>query len=199
MLVNLVLSRYYLIVGQTPIYELLERLSNLLRAEEREAGARDSLQPAQLSVLYYLSRCNRYSDTPAAVTEYLGVTKGTASQTVMALDKRGFVEKRPDPGDGRVTRLRLTAAGRRLAAEALPPEVFRDTLGALSPARAAKLEGALRDLLTQLLRARDGRSFGVCKSCRYFRQEAAGFRCGLTEEPLEPAESEKICREHEAA
>ena len=182
-------------MSETSTYELLERLSNLLRAEEREAGLREKLQPAQLSALLYLSRCNRFSNTPAAVTDFLGVTKGTVSQTLMALERRGLVEKFVDDADGRVVRLRLTAAGRRVVDESLPPPGFR-TATAGAP---ADLEAALRGLLTAWLRARNGRSFGVCGSCRHLQRRQAGFRCGLIGEPLERAETDKICREHEAA
>lgn len=178
------------------IYESLERLSNLLRAEEREAGASQRLQPVQLSILLYLSRCNRYSNTPAAVTAYLGVTKGTASQSMMALVKRGFLEKTPDPADGRVARLRLTDAGRRIVEEASPPRAFREALGAMPAARRREIEGSLEELLREVLRSRGSEGFGVCRTCRHFLAEANRFRCGLTGEPLEASESLQICREH---
>jgi len=186
-------------VAETAIYETLERLSNLLRAEEREAGAREKLQPVQLSILLYLARCNRYSNTPAAVTAYLGVTKGTASQSVMTLERRGFVEKSADPADGRVARLRLTEAGRRVVGEASPPRAIGEVLDALSPARSRTIEQALEELLRELLRARGGEGFGVCRTCRHFLREPGGFRCGLTQEQLEVPESLQICREHAAA
>ena len=42
---------------------LLERIVNLLRSDERAAGAVHGIRPEELSALQYLSRCNRYSDT----------------------------------------------------------------------------------------------------------------------------------------
>ncbi len=177
------------------VHELLERLSNLLRAEEREVGRRARLQPAQLGALLYLARCNRYSNTPAAVTDYLGVTKGTASQTLMTLERRGLLEKFLDEDDRRVVRLRLTTAGRDLVAQALPPPGFQTALAGA----AGELEPALSGLLGRWLRVRGGRSFGVCRSCRHLLREGTGFRCGLVGEPLALAETERICREHEAA
>ena len=78
-LVELVFSRYYKGVNSNLIYDYVERLSELLRVDARRAGAAHGLLPVQLEALHYLSICNCYSDTPMAVTEYLGQTKGTVS------------------------------------------------------------------------------------------------------------------------
>ena len=61
----------------TTLFDLIERLTSLMRIWNRQHPLLAELQPIQVSALIYLSRCNRYSDTPLAVTEYLGLTKGT--------------------------------------------------------------------------------------------------------------------------
>lgn len=68
------------------LYDYLERLTSLMRAWSREQPLVAELQPVQLSALHYLARCNRYSDTPLGVTEYLGLTKGTVSQSLKVLE-----------------------------------------------------------------------------------------------------------------
>ena len=73
------------------IHSVLERLCNLLRVEARGQGASAGLLPIQLEALHYLAQCNRYSDTPQAVTDFLGQTKGTVSQTLKVLENRGLV------------------------------------------------------------------------------------------------------------
>ena len=57
------------------VFDLIERMAALIRSEERKKCAEFGLQPVHLQVLDYLSRCNRYSDTPAALTNYLGMTR----------------------------------------------------------------------------------------------------------------------------
>ncbi|MFN2812475.1 MarR family winged helix-turn-helix transcriptional regulator, partial [Escherichia coli] len=76
----------------------------------------------QLSALHYLARCNRYSDTPLGVTEYLGLTKGTVSQSLKVLEGRGLISKLPDARDRRSVHLRLTDAGRALIEAVIPPQ-----------------------------------------------------------------------------
>ena len=68
------------------IYEYLERIANLLRTDTRKLGVGKGLQPVQMEALHYLSCCNRYSNTPVAVSDYLGLTKGTVSQTLGVLE-----------------------------------------------------------------------------------------------------------------
>ena len=56
---------------------LIERLGRLTTTEAHAEG----LLPVQWEVLRYLDRANRYSRTAVALTAYLGITKGTVSQT----------------------------------------------------------------------------------------------------------------------
>src|SRR5262249_51223226 len=67
----------------------LERIARLTRAAEHG----DQLNPAQRETLRYLSKCNRFSNSPGAITQYLGATKGTISQTVKALERKGHIDK----------------------------------------------------------------------------------------------------------
>ena len=93
------------------LLELVERLGNLLRSEFRRAGADEQLQPVHVHALVYLTRANRYSNTPQAMAEYLGLTKGTMSQSLLLLDRRGLIERYQDDLDRRVVRLRLSTSG----------------------------------------------------------------------------------------
>lgn len=179
--------------------DLLERLAHLLHAQTRQAAAAHGLAPVHLEVLGYLARCNRYSDTPGAVTEYLGLTKGTVSQSLALLEARGLVRRRADSADRRRVHLELTRRGRALLERVALPPAWRRAAARLergAPDIALRLEALLRDLQ----RAHGGRAFGVCRTCRHCRAEGPGaFRCGLTGEPLSETDTTKICREHSEA
>ena len=183
---------------KTRLYEYLVRITRLLQSEER--GSASGLQPVQLHALEYLARCNRYSDRPAAVAEYLQITKGTASQTLRILERRELIEKRTDDRDRRIVRLRPTAKARRLLRRAAPPPLVEAALADLGESGAAKLEDSLETFLRGLQSTHGSRSFGVCSTCRHFLRESDGrFRCGLTAERLSVSDSRRICREHEPA
>jgi len=184
---------------ESKLRDLVERLSGLMRAEQRAAGIEDQLQPVHQNVLRYLARCNRYSNTPAAVTEFLQITKGTVSQSIRLLERRGLVLKRPDKQDGRIVRLRLSANGHRLVAK-LDKQVSWARLGEnIDTVALDDTEQTLTTVLRELQKRNDYRSFGQCHTCHHcLRESQTKFRCGLTGEDLRREETLQICREHKA-
>lgn len=170
------------------VADLVEQLAVLLRAERRERAAAWDLVPAQLEALRFLGRANRYSRQPGAVAEWLGATPGTVSQTLSALERKGLIEKLADPTDQRKVVCRPTERGR---------ECLRAVDGASTLPDDDATREVLRDWLAALQGAQGRRTFGVCRTCRFFRVRGAGGECGLTGEPLSPTDAEELCREHE--
>lgn len=173
-------------------FELIERIANLLRQEARLAGAELGLQPIQQEVLHYLSRCNRYSDNPLGVAEYLGITKGTLSQTLKVLENKGLIEKHKDEQDKRLIHLVLSDEGKRFTRQAIPPKLFSQALGKVN---TNQLDTALTELLRHYQLKSDRLGFGVCRHCQHNQPGPHGFTCGLTGEPLKKRELELLCRE----
>lgn len=180
----------------TSTFRLIERISNLLRSEERKKFAAIGLQPVHIQVLDYLSTCNRFSDTPAAVAEYLGLTKGTISQSIQVLERKSYVEKSQDSQDGRVVHLALSTAGKQLLDDIKPLDIFAQAQHAVSTQGFSTLEAALSSILAELQKANNARSFGVCQSCVNFIEVENHYLCNLTQLPLSQTDAKKICREH---
>ncbi len=100
--------------------KLIERISTLLRAEQRKKYSALGLQPVHVQTLDYLANCNRFSDTPAAVTDYMGLTKGTVSQTLQVLERKGYLEKIQDLIDKRIVHLKILPWGQQLLKSITP-------------------------------------------------------------------------------
>lgn len=180
------------------LLELVERLGNLMRSELRKAGADESLQPVHLQALIYLSRANRYSNTPQALADYLGLTKGTVSQTLLLLDRRGLIERFEDDIDRRVVRLRLSSAGESLLAEAQPALAWQNATRNISPNRIRNATSALREALRTLQEDNEGTMFGVCGSCAWCQKLSQRiYRCGRMGDRLSGPETRRICRIYE--
>ncbi len=180
------------------IYDYLERLSNLLRNEERREGMDYGLQPVQLEALYYLSICNRYSDTPMGVVDYLGQTKGTVSQSLKLLEQKGYISKHANKQDKRSIHLKVTSSGKKLIKTLIPPPLITKACNNLNEEEQNQIEIALKQLLQTIQFSNGMKSFGVCQTCRYnLTKKDCSFFCELTEEPLSMSETQCICREHE--
>lgn len=185
-------------MDSTRLYARLERLSELFRVDLRLTGNNLGLLPVQIEALHYLSVCNRFSDTPMAVSEYLGQTKGTVSQTLKVLEKKDLLRKQVDPDDKRVTHLKLTRQGDELLQQLLPTPMLKNVGRGLSEDQESRIVSALDELISALLRGNGMKSFGVCKTCRFNRSEPGGaFFCELVKQPLSLADIEQWCREHE--
>lgn len=178
------------------LFDLLERLSSLTRVWFREHPLLADLQPVQLSALMYLGRCNRYSNTPLAVADYLGLTKGTVSQSLKALEAKGLLVKTQDARDKRSVHLTLSEPARGLLDAVVPPDFLLAGAERMGT-QAQDLEGLLLNLLRNIQQGTDVPSFGLCRTCRFHQTLPAGPFCGLTQEPLAKSDINLICREHQ--
>lgn len=182
---------------QADIYELIECMTTLIRSEERKKCTELGLQPVHFQVLNYLARCNKYSNTPAAVTNYLGMTRGTVSQSLIILEKKGYISKYPDDKDKRVVHLQLLPAGEEILKQARPSNLFQSATLILQNYETPDPDASVfQQALTALQKANQSQTFGVCKTCRNFSETNGEFFCQLTQEKLLDSESIQICQEH---
>ena len=181
------------------IFNIIERMGALIRSEERKKCTEFGLQSVHLQVFDYLSRCNKYSDTPAALANYLGMTRGTVSQTLLLLEKKGFVKKTPDTVDRRVVHLSLLPEGIAMLEQAKPKDLFNQASSFLSNEIAEDYNDAMTTVLTALQKANKSNTFGTCRTCQHFTHIPDGYLCGLTKENLSEDDSGKICQEHTVA
>lgn len=169
---------------------LLGRMGRMARGLQYAEG----LNPAQWECLRFLALANRHSRTPSALAAYLGSTKGTASQTVIALEGKGLLRRVRGGGDRRVTTLEVTEGGDAL--------LNRDPLLSLGRVLAGLPHDVAQSLVIGLTRLEDElterhgrRSFGVCAKCGHFRAANGGAfaRCEKLKTDLDIGEIHRIC------
>ena len=177
--------------------DVLERICNLLRMEARAFGLQYGLQPVQMEALKYLTQCNRYSDTPQAVGEYLGLTKGTVSQSLKTLEQKGLLTKQPDKQDKRLIHLAPTLKGKNLTKKATLSKGLDPALAITNSVTANELALILRSVLRGIQQVNGRKAFGACHTCRFNEKHPQGSVCGLTHEPLSAQDVQLLCREHQ--
>ena len=179
------------------LLQLVERLGNLIRAEMRRVIGQEGLQPVHLEALLFLNLANRFSNTAQALADYLGVTKGTVSQSLLLLDRRGLIERYEDEVDRRVVRLRLSEQGEQMLIEMQPASLWQSATRNISANRIRNGVAALRETLYMLQSYNGARTFGVCNTCIYCqRKSQRTHHCALFAERLSGPETRLICREH---
>ncbi len=173
---------------------LIERLGRVLRAGDHATG----LNPVQAEALRYLGRANRFSRTPAALADFLGSTRGTVSQTLLALEAKRLIRRQANARDGRSVTLALTKAG----TEYLKSDPVRTLAASIDASGAdARLAEYLGATLREAIVQRGGRTFGACNTCRHLRRDqsrgAAPHYCALLQEPLSDIDVSSICAEQQ--
>lgn len=171
----------------------LERLARLMRQQGHGKG----LVPVQWEALRYLARANVLSNSPGALARYLGATKGTISQTLLSLEKKGLVEKSTRDGDARSVALKLSDRGKALLAQDGLLIMERD-IENLSDKTRKRMDRALDELLRAVFLRLKEPSFGSCTTCRYFREGGSGAsdQCMKVSAALTEEETKLICIEH---
>jgi DNA-binding MarR family transcriptional regulator len=160
--------------------ELLLLLGRLVQAE----GYHGELSPAQWMALRYFARANPFSRTPSAFAEFQATTRGTATQTIKALEAGGYLVRQRSEADGRSVSLRLTDKGHEALARD-PFEVLVGAVDSLDAQEQTAMHHALHQVLTTVAASGAHRPFGVCRDCAYLGGETCCSSAGATRSALE--------------
>ena len=133
---------------QSALAALIQLLASMEALDLRRFGDL-GLTLSQLRVLHLLR------DRPLScgqLAEHLGITASTATALIDRLVRRGLIERRPRPGDRRVTDLALSEAARGLieAAAARKGGEVRAAVEELSPSDRERLAELLHHLATRV-------------------------------------------------
>lgn len=125
----------------------LVRLADLVQLRFRDAFADLGMSEGDYGLLAPLRRAGApYELTPTALARARMMTSGGLTPALDRLEKRGWIERVPNPDDRRGSLVRLTADGLALIDDAMERHVDAEQ------AFVAGLSGAQRDRLTELLR-----------------------------------------------
>src|SRR4051812_22840010 len=109
------------------ISEGLSRIAIAMRSDEWSKAEKVGLKPTQLAILDFLA--GRDGARVKEIAAHLGVSQPTATDSIAALERKGFVIKASVADDKRSTAIRISPEG--LAA-----------LGSVSPIETAAMEAA---------------------------------------------------------
>lgn len=134
--------------------EILSRVSRLARQLDlaRKSSFSDyGIEGWAFDVLSALRRSGEpYQLSPSTLLQETLVTSGTMTNRIDRLVTRGWVERRPDPGDRRGVLVRLTESGRATVDSALADLLVKERaiLSGLTAAGSRNLASLLRELST---------------------------------------------------
>lgn len=119
----------------------------------------EGLNPAQWAALRYFAQATPSARSVVAFAHYHGTTKGTASQTIAALLKKGLLDRSRGERDRRTVNLELTPAGRAVL-ENDPLNELAAAIASLSDGHHLTLAEGLEQVQRTLLVRRARRTGG---------------------------------------
>jgi len=128
----------------------VSRLARHLDRARRATFAAHDLEAYEFDVLTALRRAGPpFQLSPGDLIGHTLFSSGTMTNRIDRLERRGLVERRPDPADGRGVRVRLTARGRSQVDGAFAELLEREAalLAGLTPRQRATVAAALRTVL----------------------------------------------------
>lgn len=138
-------------VSDLPPLVRLARLGVLIEAYQHDVLEPFELSPSDYGVLATLRRAGRpYALNPSQLYSRLRRSSGGMTKILKRLEESGLVERRPDPEDGRGTRVVLTRRGLLLQDRVFSAFIAATTnlMRSLSPEQKRSTDDVLRDLLS---------------------------------------------------
>ncbi|WP_041795587.1 MarR family winged helix-turn-helix transcriptional regulator [Pararhodospirillum photometricum] len=133
------------------VAELLTQVGRLTHSR----GFTGGLNPAQWMALRYFSQANESVATVMKFAEHYGSSRGTASQSISALVRKGYLVRQPSRGKKSSHVLVLTEAGRMLI-EHDPINHLIDGIEELPDAKKPVFAESLEFLIRHLFDAHSG-------------------------------------------
>lgn len=175
---------------QTPdrIAELLVHVGRAARSED----ARSELTAAQWTCLRFFARANGSTRTPSGFANFQATTRGTASQIIKTLERRGLIVRSRSERDRRSVCFDLTAQGSAMLAQ----DPLRDLIGVIDAVPTAERDGflaTLSRLTSALALRREVPAFGTCRDCSHFGTSGDTAYCACMAAELAAEETTKLC------
>ncbi|MFS8047619.1 MarR family winged helix-turn-helix transcriptional regulator [Rhizobium sp. BR 314] len=177
----------------------------VMRVDDWNAAKTTALNPTQFAILSLLAARARTGLAVKEIAAHLGVSQPTATDSINALERKGYLRKTPDPRDGRAVSIGLTPEG----SEALLAGKAED--GLTAQAVEALDGGEQEDLLLCLikmirhLQERDAIPVQrMCVTCRFFSPYAHSdserpHHCHFVDAPFGQSELRVDCQDHHEA
>lgn len=161
----------------------------------------DGLSPTQGQILAMLAEG---ATTASVLSQRLGVSLPTISDSVRSLVDKSLVKKSPDERHPRASVLSLTARGEEHAKRARSwPELLASAVGALSEAEKETFLRGLVKMIHSLQESGRIPTNRMCVTCTYFRPNVhdgpARHHCALVDAPLADRSLRIECADHEEA
>lgn len=187
------------------IREGLARLATVQRVDDWNRAKVSGLNPTQLAILTLLEGRGANGLGVKEIAAHLGVSQPTATDSIQALERKGYLAKRPGETDRRAVRVALTSAGNEaLSAADITEDLAEKAIASLD---AQEQEDLLLMLIKMIRHLQEAEAIPVqrmCVTCRHFApfahaDAARPHHCNFVDAAFGQRDLRIDCRDHEEA
>lgn len=184
------------------IREGLSRVAMAMRTDDWNRAKTNGLNPTQLAILELLEGRNDGLGVKD-IAANLGVSQPTATDSISALERKGFVAKSSTGGDKRGVNVAVTPEGlSALEAYSSAASIAEQTVDALAKHEQEDLLITLVKMIRHLQETDAIPIQRMCASCRYFApfahsDAAQPHHCNFVDAAFGQRDIRIDCREHE--
>lgn len=182
----------------------LARLGIALKSQSWDRTGPLGLNPTQGQILTLLLQKSGMQVSLSELAEQLAVSLPTVSDSVKALENKGYVKKQTDTNDKRAVGISLTAKG-RVEAERLSqwPDYLLDAVEELTESERRVFLRALVKMIRSLQVRGKIPVAQMCVTCRFFRPNVYKdpihpHRCDFVNAPFGDGELRIVCLDHQS-
>lgn len=181
------------------------RIATAMRTEAWTAADVIGLNPTQLQILIFLVGSGKAGMRVKQIAAYLGVSQPTATDSINALTRKGFVEKLADPSDARAVAVAATIEGEAAVRRAgMIASATDDAFASLSALEQQDLLLHLVKIIRTLQASGAIPEQRMCVNCRYFQPNVypdskEPHHCAFVNAPFGQAALRIDCGEYEPA
>lgn len=134
------------------LVQRLGAVAALMRGRIAELARGYGVSLEEGDILFTIRRAGEPGLSPTALTDSLMVSSGTMTNRLDRLERKGLIERVPNPEDRRAVEIELTAEGVKLIDEAVAEHVAGEVemLSILPDAERRRFDATLRKLLDHL-------------------------------------------------
>ena len=179
----------------------IERISTFFRNALQDQAKQLQISPLQAQILIFIANHDAELCTNTDIANEFAVTKPTVSDAIKTLLDKGYLNKKPKPGDARASIFVLTATGQKTVEALLGlTDFFADTMKSMNEASVDTVLDGILSLINQL-QASGALAMRTCGSCTHLetRGEKTGQNfCSLMNKPLDRLDVRVDCPDHQS-